>query len=54
MNSTKCQQELEGAPTLSRIDGILHYNYRKATCNQHRLSFDIRDMDSQVEESKLT
>jgi hypothetical protein len=33
-------------------DGIHHYSYRKVTFDQHRLSFDILDMDSQVEESK--
>jgi hypothetical protein len=36
-----------------RIDGIHHYNYRKTTFDHHHLSFDIPDMDRQVEESKF-
>jgi hypothetical protein len=53
MNNTKGGWELEWAPAWSRIDGIHHYNYCKATSDQHRLSSDIPDMDSRVEESKL-
>jgi hypothetical protein len=33
--------------------GIHHYNYRKAASDEHHLSSDIFDMDSQVEELKL-
>jgi hypothetical protein len=54
MNNTKCRQELEWAPIWGIIDGIHHYNYRKATFDQHRLSSNILDINSQVEESKLT
>jgi hypothetical protein len=54
MNSTKWWRELEWALAWGKIDGIHHYNYRKATSNHHRLSFDIPSMDSQVEESKPT
>jgi len=35
-------------------DNIHRYSYHKVASNQHRLSFDIPDMDSQVEESKST
>jgi hypothetical protein len=52
MNSTKCRQELKWASAWGKIDGIHHYNYRKAAFDQYRLSFDIPDMDSQVEEFK--
>jgi hypothetical protein len=54
MTNTKCQQELEWPSAWGRINGIHHYYYRKVASDQHRLSFDIPDMDSQVEESKLT
>jgi len=54
MNNTKCWWEFEWASAWGRINGIHHYNYHKTTFNQHRLSSDIPDMDSQVEESKLT
>ncbi len=50
----KCQRKFEGTLAGGRIDGIHHYNYCKATSNQHHMSFDIPDMDSQVEESKST
>jgi hypothetical protein len=46
MNNIKCHRELEWAPAWGRIDGIHHYNYRKATSNQHCLSSHILDMDS--------
>jgi hypothetical protein len=54
MNSTKCQQELERALAWGKIDGIHHYNYRKVASDQHCVSSDIPNMDSQVEEPKLT
>jgi len=54
MNRTKGWQELEWAMAWGKINGIHHYNYRKATFDQHRLSSNILDMDSQVEESKST
>jgi hypothetical protein len=50
MNNTKRQWELEWISTWDRKDGIHHYNYRKATSNQHRLSSNIPDMDSQVQD----
>jgi hypothetical protein len=52
MNNTKCQWEFEWTPAWGRTDGIHHYNYRKTTSDQHYMSSDILDMDSQVEESK--
>jgi hypothetical protein len=54
MDNTKCQWELEWALAWGKIDGIHHYNYHKAGFDQHCPSFDILDMDSQVQESKLT
>ncbi len=36
------------------IDGVHHYIYHKVAYDQHRPSFDIPNMDSQVEESKST
>jgi len=39
---------------LKQIDGIHHYNCYKPTFDHHRLSFDIPDMDNQVEESMST
>jgi len=51
---TWCRWELKWALAWGKIDGIHHYNYRKAASNRHRLSFDVRDMDSVVKESKLT
>jgi hypothetical protein len=53
MNSTKCWRELEWALAWGKRDGIHHYNYHKTTSNQHRLSSNIPDMDSQMEESKF-
>jgi hypothetical protein len=48
MNNTKCQRYLEWTSTWDRKDGIHHYSYRKTTSDQHCLSYDIPDMDSQV------
>jgi hypothetical protein len=54
MNNTKWQKEFEWTPAWGRIDGIHHFNYHKTTFDQHRLSSNIHDMDSQVQESKST
>jgi hypothetical protein len=40
--------------SLRQKNGIHHCNYHKAAFDQHRLFFDIPDMDSQVVESKST
>jgi hypothetical protein len=42
----------EWAPASGKRDGIHHYSYCKATFDQHHMSFDIPDMDNQMEESK--
>jgi hypothetical protein len=53
MNNTKCRQELNWALVRGRKDGVHHRNYRKITSDQHRLSSNILDMDSQVGEFKF-